>query len=44
LTLQFSAHQEWEGNKSRMALHPCPYLDTSSSFMCSLLACWTVHK
>jgi len=28
LTLQLSAHQEWEGNKPRMALHPCPYLDT----------------
>jgi hypothetical protein len=24
-----------------MALHPCPYLDTSSSCMCCLLACWT---
>ncbi len=43
LTLQLSAHQEWEGNKPRMALHPCHYLDTSSS-MCCLLACWTVHK
>jgi len=28
LTLQLSAHQEWEGNKPGMALHPCPYLDT----------------
>lgn len=44
LTLQLSAHQEWEGNKPGMALHPCPYLDTSSSSMCCLLACWTVHK
>jgi hypothetical protein len=32
------AHQEWEGNKPGMALHPCPYLDTSSSSMCCLLA------
>ncbi len=31
------AHHEWEGNKLGMALHPCPYLDTSSS-MCCLLA------
>jgi hypothetical protein len=31
------AHQEWEGNKPGMALHPCPYLDTSSSSMCCLL-------
>ncbi len=38
LTLQFSAHQEWEGNKPGMAFHPCPYLDTSSSSMCCLLA------
>jgi hypothetical protein len=28
LTLQLSAHQEWEGNKPGMALHPYPYLDT----------------
>jgi hypothetical protein len=40
LTLQLSAHQEWEGNKPGMALHPCPSLDTSSSSMCCLLACW----
>jgi hypothetical protein len=44
LTLQLSAHQEWEGNKPGMALHPCPYLDTSSSSMYCLPACWTVHK
>jgi hypothetical protein len=39
LTLQLSADQEWEGNKPGMAFHPCPYLDTSSSSMCCLLAC-----
>ncbi len=38
LTLPLSAHQEWEGNKLGMAFHPCPYLDTSSSSMCCLLA------
>ncbi len=38
LTLQLSAHQEWEGNKPGMALHPCPHIDTSSSSMCYLLA------
>jgi hypothetical protein len=38
LTLQLSAHQEWEGNKPGMAFHPCLYLDTSSSSMWCLLA------
>jgi hypothetical protein len=27
LTLQLSAHQEWEWNKLGMVLHPCPYFD-----------------
>jgi hypothetical protein len=41
---QVSGHQEWEGNKPGMALHPCPYLDISSSSMCCLLAGWCINN
>ncbi len=43
-THQVSGHQEWEGNKPGMALHPCPYLDISSSSMCCLLAGWCINN
>jgi hypothetical protein len=41
---QVSGHQEWEGNKPGMALHPCPYLDILSSSMCCLLAGWCINN